>query len=243
LQESAGGGVAEGWFEVPEFEAAVDHASANLGHEGFAFVEGDEGHLELDGEGVGEEASGSSEDVGFVALDVELEEDATGGVGGRDDVIEAVDGDDFFAKVVGFGRGGEVGVEHGEDGTREGVGGDVDFGVAGVVAEGHTVGDLPEGVGCGGLKEGGVRGCGGFEGDDSALIADGSAVPRELAGVGADVEDEIDVELREEEAVAEILRAVDAGLADLVAGGFGEGAQGVFEGLHERRLSCMEMGE
>jgi hypothetical protein len=75
-----------------------------------------------------------------------------------------------------------------------------------------------------------VGGGGGFEGDDFAAVASVSALTGELAGVGADVEDEVDGKLREQEAVAEFLRGVDAGLADFEAGGFGDGTKSVFEG-------------
>jgi hypothetical protein len=52
----------------------------------------------------------------------------------------------------------------------------------------------------------------------------------ELAGVGTDVEDEVDGELREKKLEAKFWGGVDAGLFDLVAGGLGEGAESVFEG-------------
>jgi hypothetical protein len=74
------------------------------------------------------------------------------------------------------------------------------------------------------------RGAAGFEGENVAAVADGSAEVCELAGVGADVEDEIEVEEREEAAVAESLGAVDVGLPNLMAGGFYYGAEGAFEG-------------
>src|SRR6266851_208019 len=62
----------------------------------------------------------------------------------------------------------------------------------------------------------------------------------ELAGVGAYVEHEVDGKLGEEELVAELLRGVDTGLPDLEAGGFGEGAQGVFEmGIHSPQFSVL----
>src|ERR1700733_1704478 len=79
LEEAAGGGVAEVGFEVPEVEAAGGEFGLYLGHEDLAFVERDEGEFELEGEGLGEGLGGSGEDLGFVALDVELEEDAAGG--------------------------------------------------------------------------------------------------------------------------------------------------------------------
>ncbi len=132
--------------------------AVHLGHEGFAFVEGQERHFELHGEGVVEKARGSGEYLGFVALNVELEEDATAGGGGckvvgeevgeevDENVIEAAEGDLFCLEVGGVGGGGEVGVEHGEDGAGEGVGGDVDFDFAGGGAEGHAVGYGPVGV-------------------------------------------------------------------------------------------------
>jgi hypothetical protein len=47
----------------------------------------------------------------------------------------------------------------------------------------------------------------------------------ELAVVGAGVEDEVDLEVREEMAEAKILRAVDVGLPDLEADGLAKGAQ------------------
>ncbi len=114
------------------------------------------------------------------------------------DVVEAAEGDFFFLEIGGVGCGGEVGVEHGEDGAGVGVEGDVDFGFAVDGSEGHAVGDGPERIGCGGVEERGVRGGGGLEGEDFAAVAGGAALAGELAGVGADVEDEADVELGEE---------------------------------------------
>ena len=54
-------------------------AACICGHEGFALVEREEGHLELYGEGVVEKPPGAGEHLGFVALNVELEEDVTAG--------------------------------------------------------------------------------------------------------------------------------------------------------------------
>jgi hypothetical protein len=64
-----------------------------------------------------------------------------------------------------------------------------------------------------------VRGGCGFEGDDFAIVAAGSALEGELAVVGAGVEDEVDLEVGEEMAEAKILRAVDVSLPDLEADG------------------------
>ena len=140
MQKSSGGGVAEGGLEIPEIEAFRGHDGVHLGHEGFALVEGQERHLELHGEGVVEDLSGSGEYLGFVALNVEFQEDVAGGGGGGfeevweevgEDVIEAAEGNLFFLEVGGVRGGGEVGVEHGEDGAGVGVGRDVDFDFAG----------------------------------------------------------------------------------------------------------------
>ena len=60
LEEAASVGVAEGGFHVPEAEADGVHLFAYFGHEGLALVEGDEGHFELDGDGVG---AGAGSDV------------------------------------------------------------------------------------------------------------------------------------------------------------------------------------
>jgi hypothetical protein len=243
LQEAAGGGVAEGWFEVEEIEALGGQSGAHSRHESFAFIEREERHLELYGDGVGEEISGSGEDLGFVALDVEFEEDVVARGGCGENVVEAAEGDLFFLEIAGVWRGGEVSVEHGEDGAGVGVDGDVDLGLAVGGSEGHAVGDGPEGVGCGGVKEAGVGSGGGFEGDDLAAVAGGSAMTGELAGVGADVEDEVDGKLGEEELEAESLRGVDAGLADFEAGGFGHGAESVFErGVHDAWVSRVAVG-
>ena len=182
----------------------------------------------MQGEGVGEKLIGSGEYLGLVTLYVELEEDVA--VGGEQHVVEATDWDFFFVKVLGGGSGGEVRVEHGKDGAGEGVGRNIDFDLAIGGSEGHAVGDVPERICRGGLKKAGVRGGGGFEGDDLALVAGRAALMSELTGVGADIDDEIDLELGEEEVVAKLLRGVDAGLSDLKAGGFGEGTQDVFDG-------------
>ena len=152
-----------------------------------------------------EKLRGSGEHMGFVALNVELEEDVTVGGGRWDDVIEAAEGDFFFLEVGGVWGGGEVGVEHGKDGAGERVGRDVDLDFAGCGAEGHAVGYGPEGVCCSGLKEAGVCGGGGLEGDDLAFVAGCAALMDELTGVGAYVEHEVDRELGEEEVVAEFL--------------------------------------
>src|ERR1700746_1418644 len=95
LQESAGGWVAERGFEIPEVEAFCGHGGLHLRHEGFAFVERQGRHFQLEGEGVVEKLGASGEHLGFVALNVELEEDATVGGGRWDDVIEAAEGDYF----------------------------------------------------------------------------------------------------------------------------------------------------
>ncbi len=56
LEEPAGGGVAEGGFEVPEIEAVAAMSADICGHEGFALIEREEGHLQLHGEGLGEDS-------------------------------------------------------------------------------------------------------------------------------------------------------------------------------------------
>ena len=145
LEKPAGGGVAEGGFEVPELEALLAHGRGHLGHEGFALIEGEEGHFELYGEGLREDFGGSGEDLEFEALDVELEEGAAFEGGGREDVVEAADGDFFFVEVAGARGGGEMRIEHGEDGAAKGVGGDVDFGFAGGGSQGDAS-DRPEGI-------------------------------------------------------------------------------------------------
>jgi hypothetical protein len=70
-----------------------------------------------------------------------------------------------------------------------------------------------------------MRGGGSFEGDDFAAVAAGAALAGELAVVGASVEDEVDLEVREEMVEAKILRAIDVGLPDFEADGLAEGAQ------------------
>jgi hypothetical protein len=185
----------------------------------------------LHGDGAREKPGGSGEYLGLVTLDVEFEEDATAGVVGGKDVVKAAYGDFFFVKVSRSGGGREVGVEHGKDGARVGVGRDVDFDLAVGSSERYAIGYAPERIVCGGLKQGGVSGGRGLEGEDSAVVAGGSALTGELAGVGTDVEDEIDLKLREEEAMAELLRGVDAGFPDLVTGSFYYGAEGVLKGL------------
>jgi hypothetical protein len=225
LQESACGDVAKGWFEIPELEAVVGHPGAYFGDEEFAIVERHDRRLELYGEGSGEELGGSGEYLGLVTLNVELEEDAAGVVEGREQIIETAHGDFFFIEIVGGGGCGEMRVEHREDGAGEGVGGDVDLGFASGSAEGDSVGDGPEGIGCGLGQERGVRGSGGFEGDDFATVAAGSALLSELAVVSADVEDKVDLEESEETAEAKFRRTVDVGLPDLEADGLAEGAQ------------------
>jgi hypothetical protein len=71
------------------------------------------------------------------------------------------------------------------------------------------------------LKEAGVGGGGGLEGDDFPCVAGCAALMDELAGVGAYVDYQVDGELGEEKLVAEFLRGVDAGFSDFEAGGFG----------------------
>jgi hypothetical protein len=124
-----------------------------------------------------------------------------------------------------------VGVEHGKEGTGEGVGGDVDFGLAIGGAEGHAVGDGPEWILSRGLEEDGMRDGGGFEGDDLALITCCTTLTSELSGVCADVKDEVDLEVGEEETVAESLGGVDIGLSNLVTGSFYYRAEGALQGL------------
>ena len=211
-------------------EAVVGHGGGHLGHEGFSLVEGEEGHFQLHGEGFGEDSGGAGEDLKFEALDVELEECATFECGGREDIVEAADENSFFVEVAGAWRGGEVRVEHGEDGAAEGVGGDVDLGFAGGGSEGDA-GYCPEGIGCGGGLESLIGGAAGFEGEDFAVVVDGAAELCELAGVGTYVEDEVEVEKREEAAVAEFLRAVDVSFPNLMTGGFYYGADGVSYGV------------
>jgi hypothetical protein len=75
------------------------------------------------------------------------------------------------------------------------------------------------------------RGAAGFEGEDLAAVADGAAESCELAGVGAYIEDEVEVEKRKEAAITKILRAVNVGLPDLMAGGFYCGADGASYGM------------
>ena len=65
-----------------------------------------------------------------------------------------------------------------------------------------------------------MRGGGGFEGDDLSPVASGSALVGELAGVGADVEEQVDRKLGKEKTVAQLLRAVDISFSDLMTGGF-----------------------
>jgi hypothetical protein len=230
LKEPAGGGVAEGGLEVPELEAVLRHGGRHLGHEGFALIEGEKGHFELYGKGLREDLGGSGEDLEFEALDVELEEGAAFEGGGREDVVETADGDFFFVEVARARGGREMRVEHGEDGAAEGVGRDVDLGFAGCGSEGDA-GYGPEGIGCGGGLESLICGAAGFKGEDLAAVADGAAERCELASVGAHIEDKVEVEKREEAAVAELLRAVDVGFPDLMAGGFYCGADGASYGV------------
>ena len=157
LQQATGSRVAEGGFEVPESEALRGEVSVHLRHKGFAFVEGDEGHFELQGNGAGQNLGGSGEDVGFVTLDVELEEDVVVAGNGRYyNVVEAAERNPLFLEVGGVWRGGAVSVEHRKDGAGVGVDGNVDLGLAVGGSERHAVGDGPEGIGCGGTEEGGV---------------------------------------------------------------------------------------
>ena len=231
LEEAAGVRVAEGGFHVPEAEADLVHLVDDAGHEGLALVEGDEGHFELDGDGAGEEVGGAGEDLMLEALDIEFEEGVAADGFVAEVVVETDFGDLLLLDVCGGGGGCEVGVEHGQDGTGVGVGGDVDLDFAGGVAEGHAVGDDPEGIAGGGLEEFIVGVLDGLEGDDFAAVAEGSAVKAELAGVGSDVEDEIDAEGGEEEARAEPFRGVDAVFADLQAGDLHGGEKVFFECL------------
>ena len=64
------------------------------------------------------------------------------------------------------------------------------------------------------------RGAAGFEGEDLAAVADGAAERCELASVGAYIEDEVEIEKREEAAITKFLRTVDVSLPNLMAGGF-----------------------
>src|ERR1700733_1873732 len=148
LQQATGSRVAERGFEVPESEALRGEVSVHLRHKGFAFVEGDEGHFELQGNGVGENLGGSGEDVGFVTLDVELEEDVVVAGNGRYyNVVEAAEWNSFLLDVDGVWRGGAVSVEHREDGAGVGVDGNVDLGLAVAGSESHAIGDGTNGTG------------------------------------------------------------------------------------------------
>src|ERR1700759_4134011 len=97
------------------------HGGLHFWHQGFAFVEREEGYLELYGEGVVEKPPGAGEHLRFVALNVELEEDvAAGGCEGvcemvGKEVIEAAEGNLLLLEIGGVGGRGEMGVEHGED--------------------------------------------------------------------------------------------------------------------------------
>jgi hypothetical protein len=156
----------------------------------------------LHGEGVGEKPSGSGEYLGLVTLYVELEEDVA--IRGDQDVVESAEGNLFFVKVAGSRSGSEVRVKHGKDGAGEGVGCDIDFDLAIGGSEGHAVGYVPERICFGELKKAGVRGGGGLEGDDLAHVAGRPALMGELTGVGADIDDEVDLKLGEEEVMAKL---------------------------------------
>jgi hypothetical protein len=76
-----------------------------------------------------------------------------------------------------------------------------------------------------------IGGAAGLKGEDFAAVVDGAAELCELAGVGTYVEDEVEVEKREESAVTELLRTVYVSLPNLMAGGFYYGADGVSYGV------------
>src|ERR1700722_10924778 len=140
LEEPAGVRVAERWFEVPEIEAFCVHDGRHLREKLFAFIEGKERHLQLHGRGKSKRVGRSAEDLRFIALNVELEKDIAGlGVFGEY-VVEATHGDSLSLDVLRLRSSGEVGIQHGEDGTGERVGGDVDLDFAGGRTEGQGVG-------------------------------------------------------------------------------------------------------
>ena len=97
LQEPASGGIAKGWLDVPKFKAVAGHAGAYVGHQDFAFIEGQKRHLELHGDSVSEKLSRSGEDLRLVTLHVELEEDTV--VGGRENIVEAAQWNSFFVEI------------------------------------------------------------------------------------------------------------------------------------------------
>jgi hypothetical protein len=230
LEEPAGGRIAEGWFEIPEVEALRAHGGTHLREEELAFVERQEGHLELHSRGAGERVGGSAEDLGLKALDVELEEDCAGvGVVGEY-VVEAVHRDLFSLDVLRLRSGGEVRVQHRKDGAGEGIGGDVDLDLACCGAECHTICDCPKWIGGRSFDKLPMGRAGGFEGEDSALVAVIAYERCKLARVSTHVDEEINIEEREEFAVTQLLRAVEAGFVKLQATGFCERTEHVMDG-------------
>jgi hypothetical protein len=105
-------------------------------------------------------------------------------------------------EVTRVGSGGEVSVEHRKDGAGVGVGRDIDFDLAIGGSQGHAAGYVPERVCGGGSKKTRVRDGGGLEGDDLALVAGCPALTGELAVVGPDIDDEVDLKLGEEQVMA-----------------------------------------
>src|SRR6202044_190641 len=107
-------------------------------------------------------------------------------------------------------------------GAGEGVGGDIDLCFAWGGSECHAVCDVPEGVfGCG-CEQKPVRVAGGFKGYDLSLVPVGPALGGEVACIGSDIEDEVDIEAGEEKTVAKSAGGIDTDRLNLVAGGSGD---------------------
>jgi len=224
LEKPAGARIAEGWFEVPKVEAPCLHSGRHLRKKLFALIEGKEGHLKLHGRCLSERMSGPAENLGLVALDVELEEDFAGLSVLGEYIVEATHRDHLSLDVLRFRSGGEVGVQHGEDGAGERVGGDVDLDFAGDGTQSHAIRDGPERIGDSSFEKLSMCCTGGFKREDASLIAVSAAERRELPRVGTHVDEEVDSQKREKFAIPQLLRAVDARLPDLVTGRFYCGA-------------------
>ncbi len=133
----------------------------------------------------------------------------------------------FSLDVLRLWSGAEVRVQHGKDGAGEGVGGDVDLDLARGSAERMRSATVPEGIGGGSLEEFSMGRTGGFKREDLAFVTVLAAEHCELARVGAHVNEEVDPQQREELAMTQLLRAVEARLSNREPIGFSECAQSV----------------